>query len=214
MKKLTTLLLIPLFITTSCATATFFPALGNVHSYQNCDMVYESHVPGEVIKWKVAYEALDDLSATITQNPSVATTLLPSTSQWNAIGSNAAQLGIGAGTIVSSITNNATPYAMIGAAVTGGITALGNIRSEDRTQDRIAVCMPKDAKVLVFVNGDGNLAISKQDGGTANSDLKDLVTAMRTGYENEPNRSVSKTSGLTVHSPKTVTVNKTKTEVK
>jgi hypothetical protein len=60
---------------------------------------------------------------------------------------------------------------IISSSVVAGVGALGNIRSEDKTQDRYEICMPRKSRNLLLIRGNDLLIINDKEGQSA----KDLI---------------------------------------
>jgi hypothetical protein len=147
-----------------------FPALQNAKMYSKCSPVYETHVPGQVAQTKILMDALR-------KNPSMADRVIPIDSTMDMVGRNAAQIGAGAAAVVTAIDGNVSVASVVASAVMAGTKSLMDGRSEDKTQQRVSVCMPDDADLVVFKNKDAEFAVIKH----ANAE----ITASMKAYRNK-----------------------------
>lgn len=129
----------------------------NFRSYKqtDCDPVLSVHIPQNV-----AYAS--ELMEGVAKHPSLADKLFPASTMVGEISSNGASIGTGTAAVVSAVTDNMTLGSILSSATLGGVQAITGARSEDRTQDRVDVCMPKDAKTLYFKSEDHELKIEKE----------------------------------------------------
>ena len=145
-----------------------FPALQNAKMYSKCSPVYETHVPGQVAQTQVLMDALK-------KNPSMADKVIPMSSTMDVVGRNAAQIGTGAAAVVSAIDGNVSVASVVASAVMAGTKSLMDGRSEDKTQQRVSVCMPDDADLVVFKNKDAEFAVIKH----ANAEIVASIQAYK-----------------------------------
>lgn len=145
-----------------------FPALQNVKQYNRCSPVYETHVPGQVAQTQILMDALK-------KNPSMADKVVPVSGAMDVIGRNAAQIGTGVAATVTAINGDISVASVVASAVMAGTKALMDGRSEDKTQQRVSVCMPDDADLVVFKNKDAEFAVIKH----ANADITAAMKAYR-----------------------------------
>lgn len=182
-----------LLMLSGCATPMYLPSLGNVKQYSGCDPVYSSHVPSDVMKYKVTYQALTDVIDKLDQNPTLISQVMPPTSTFDTLGKNATNYGMGFASIVEAFKGDLSASTIISTSIVSGIQALGNIRSESKDQDRIDACQPKDSKLFVFMNGDALVVSSKADTIDASA-VKEIVTAALQNNKIPPNRISKPTS--------------------
>lgn len=152
MKKI--LMLLPLLFL-GCASLAV-PRMQNMRSYEptNCDPVLSVHIPLQVAN-------ISEIMDAIAKNPTLADKILPSASFMDSLGKNGVGIGLGTASIVSAIKDNLSMSAVISSAVLGGVSAFTEARSEDSTQSRVDVCMPKDATYIHFKNDDQEITIKK-----------------------------------------------------
>jgi hypothetical protein len=151
-----------LWILSGCATTSYLPALSNAHSFKasDCDLVYSEHLPNNVAALAEQFNMVESLRRTLEKNPSLADKVLPSGGTVEALGKNSANIGLGLASVVSAFKDNLSIASIIGSTVMGGLSTLGDMRSEDKTQRRVDVCMPKTAENIVFIHGEDVLIIT------------------------------------------------------
>lgn len=165
------LLLTSLLVLSGCASIpgmNQFPALQNAKMYSKCSPVYETHVPGQVAQTQILMDALK-------KNPSMADKVIPVTGAMDVIGRNAAQIGTGVAATVTAINGDISVASVVASAVMAGTKALVDARSEDKTQQRVSVCMPDDADLVVFKNKDAEFAVIKH----ANAEITASIAAYK-----------------------------------
>jgi len=140
------------FLFSGCAS---MPALGNVKQYNRCSPIYETHVPGMVAQTEILMDALKE-------NPSMADKVVPVSSTLGVIGQNAAEIGTGVAATVTAINGDVSVASVVGSAVMAGTKALMDARSEDKSQQRVSVCMPDDAEIAIFQNENAKLMFVKK----------------------------------------------------
>jgi len=157
MKKILALLGIMLLMT-GCASLAV-PRFQNMRSYEptKCDPILSVHIPLQVAN-------ISEVMDAIVANPTLADKLLPSSSMIDALGKNGVSIGLGTSSIISAFKDN-NLGAIIGSAALGGLSALTDARSEDKTQDRVDVCMPQTATYLYFKNADQELEVKRDSCG-------------------------------------------------
>lgn len=139
-------------IVSGCAhSPLYFPTFSS--SKAQCDPVWIMHVPASTAN-------IHEVGIILRNNPSLLDKGLPSPTMLDALGKNGIPIGLGAASIVSAINGNPLS-AVIGSAVTSGISSLTALRSEDKFQDRQEVCLPRDAKSMVMITEDAKIFISK-----------------------------------------------------
>lgn len=142
-----------------CAhTPLYLPTFSS--SKSQCDPVYSSHVPESVANNYINAKLLEKYADILKENPSYIDKFFPSPSTIDALGKNGAEIGLGAAAVISAVQGNSIG-AVIGSAVTSGLRSITSLRSEDKTQDRQDVCLPRDAKSMVLITEDVKLFISK-----------------------------------------------------
>lgn len=147
---------------TGCATTSYLPALGNVSvPTRNCSPVYVRHTPSNVAMWETSYEAITKLKSIFKENNSIIEKMLPSGGTFDALGRNAAPIGLSMASIVEAFKDNLSLASVIGSTVTAGLGTLTEARSEDKTQSRVDVCLPDDAKRIVYKDSEVNFLIEK-----------------------------------------------------
>ena len=97
----------------------------------------------------------------VAKHPSLADKLFPTSTMLGEIANNGAEIGTGTAAVVSAVTDNFMLGSILSSATLGGVQAIAGARSEDRTQDRVDVCFPRDAKSLYFKSEDHELKIEK-----------------------------------------------------
>jgi len=152
-----------------------FPALQNAKMYSKCSPVYETHVPGQVAQTQILMDALK-------KNPSMADKVIPISGTMDTIGRNAAQIGTGVAATVTAINGDISVASVVASAVMAGTKALMDGRSEDKTQQRVSVCMPDDADMVIFKNKDAEFAVIKH----ANAEITASMKAYRAKNVKEP----------------------------
>ena len=98
------------------------------------------------------------------------------------IGRNAAQIGTGVAATVTAINGDISVASVVASAVMAGTKALMDGRSEDKTQQRVSVCMPDDADMVIFKNKDAEFAVIKH----ANAEITASMKAYRAKNVKEP----------------------------
>ena len=168
-----------LALTSGCASMAI-PRMPNLRSYEpaTCEPVLQIHVPQRTANIHEYGLIVHDLK----ENASLLDKLV-STGQVEALGKSGIQLGSGLGLAVSAFKDNMSLGNFIASAALGVVTAVTDARSEDKTQDRVDVCMPKDHDLLFFKNEDAVLvAMKKIPENMTNLDfLKYLDRSPRTG---------------------------------
>ena len=134
------------------------PALPNVKTYSGCDPVYSTHEPPEVAK-------LQAVSDFVKENPNLFDRVFPATTAVQALATSAPGIGYGMAQIIQALKGDLTLGDIVTIGAIEGLKVLINARSEDKTQKRLDVCLPKDAKLLEFQRDDVKLRIEKGDYG-------------------------------------------------
>ena|SRR3990167_9735260 len=154
--------LIGLALLSGCAHAPlYFPTFGSA-TKTNCDMVWSTHIPASVANTYTQAKLLEKYADVLKANPSYIDKFFPSTGTIDALGRNGLDIGLGAASVVSAVQGNSLG-AVIGSAVTAGLKTVTSLRSEDKSQDRLDACMPRDAKFMAIITEDAKVIISKEE---------------------------------------------------
>ena len=153
-KLLTTIIILSLTMV-GCSTLSL-PKIPNLRSYEpsSCEPIYSAHIPNDVSKFYALTRALE-------KNPALVDKLIPSEKLLDSMGRNAPSLGLGGAAIVSAFKDNLSLASVIGSSVTAGLSTVTDARSEDKNQDRIDACMPKDVYFMSVVTEDAIVVASR-----------------------------------------------------
>ena len=144
------------------------PRFQNMRSYEptDCDPVLSVHIPQSVA---LTYQIMKTLS----EHPDLADKIIPISSIVDSLARNGIGVGLGSASIISALKDNLSVSAVVSSAVIGGLNAITNARSEDKTQDRVDVCFAKDSDFVYFKNED-QVFFQSRNGVTA-EEIKKIV---------------------------------------
>jgi hypothetical protein len=113
----------------------------------------------------------------LVQNPSMADKVIPVSSTLGQVSENAAEIGTGVAATVTAINGDISIASVVGSAVMAGTKALVSARSEDRTQQRVSVCMPDDAEIAIFQNENAKFMMIKKSSADVAAAMKAYMEA-------------------------------------